>query len=103
MFSSSLKEVFQKVFHVDLPISGGNGQSIDDPIVIEAEKDCVALENQIIGFIKQLGGKTFKIEKQELISKEDCRIDKISIVLVDDPENYHNYYFDITKSFGRFD
>ncbi len=98
-----IKEMIASIFHVDLPISGGNGQNVDDPIVIEAEKNGIDIENQIIGYIQQLGGKTWKKEKQELISKEDRWIDKISIVLADDPEHYHNYYFDITKSYGHYD
>lgn len=88
-------------FGVKLPISGGFGQNIDDPIVIDVNEDGVHIEYQIIGFIQQLGGKSWKTAKQELLQKGDHWIDKVSIVLDEDPEHYHSYYFDITKFYGK--
>lgn len=92
-----LKEAIGKFFNVDLPISGGNGQSIDDPIIINAGESPVTIEYQVIGFIQQLGNKKWDMEKQETVKKDDKYIDKVSIVLEDDPDNYRNYYFDITQ------
>lgn len=94
----NLQSTLQKFFHVSLPISGGDGQSIDDPIIINAGENPVPLEYQIIDYINQMGNKTWMMEKQELIKKDGRSIDKVSIVLEDDPRNYHNYYFDITQT-----
>lgn len=101
MTEIDLKKTLKQIFDVDLPISGGSGQNIDDLIVIEVEKDGVKIEYQIIGFIQQLGGKSWKMEKQELIPKDGRWIDKISIVLDDDLDHYHNFYFDITRFYGK--
>ena len=95
----SLREIFIKVFDLDLPISGGQGQSVEDPIVIDLEKDGVALEYKIIQLIHELGGKKYKIERQELINQGNRQIDKISVILDDEPYGVRNFYFDITKSF----
>ena len=102
MKSRNLRETIYVFFWVDLSISGGNGQSIDDPILIDVAEDWVSLEYKIIGFIQQLGNKIWRMEKQELIKKGNKYIDKISIVLDDDQTHYHNYYFDITKTYKRW-
>lgn len=101
MIEIDLKKTLKQIFDVDLPISGGSGQNIDDPIVIEVENDGVKIEYQIIGFIQKLGGKSWKMAKTELIPKDGRWIDKISIVLDDDPDHYHNFYFDITRFYGK--
>ncbi|MBP9864218.1 hypothetical protein KBC54_02090 [Patescibacteria group bacterium] len=98
----SLHNVFKRVFDLDLPISGGDGQSVEDPIIIDADEGPVALEYQIIELIHQLGGKKYTFEGQSLISRGDRKIDKLSIVLDEDQEHIRSYYFDITKSFSRF-
>lgn len=97
---SSVKESIKKFFDVDLPISGGDGQSIDDPIIIYCDGNPAPMEYRIIGYIQELGNKAWSVGKQELIKQEGKSIDKVSIVLEDDPENYHNYYFDITQPFN---
>lgn len=93
----SLKEIIHHFFWIDLPISGWKGQSIEDPIVIDVIWNWVHIEYQVIDFIQQLGRKTWHTGKQEVIIQKDKTIDKVSIILDDDPDNYHNYYFDISK------
>lgn len=95
-----LKEVLKGYFDVDLPISGGNGQSIDAPIIIDVEKDGVRIEYQIIDLIHKLGDKSWTLEKQEIRPVGDRMIDILSIVLADDPDHYHDYYFDITATYN---
>ena len=38
-----------------------------------------------------------KREKQEVIEKDGKYFDKLYVVLTDDPEHYHSYYFDISE------
>ncbi len=97
-----LKEVLKGYFDVDLPISGGNGQSIDDPIIIDVEKNGVKIEYQIIDLIHTIGGKSWTLERQELKPLGDRMIDILSIVLEDDPDHYRNYYFDITATYYAY-
>lgn len=99
MHIESLKDTIVKSFGVELPISGGDGQSVDDPIVIDAEKDAVSIEYKIIQFIHALGHKNYQIESQSLIGQAGKKIDKISVVLADEPKQTRSFYFDITKSF----
>lgn len=95
--NETLKETLKEVFGVDLPISGGFGQSVDDPIILDVDSDGVALEYAIIDYIQQMGMKKYWVEKQEVKFVGERKIDKVSIVLEEDQENYRNYYFDITR------
>lgn len=94
-----LKVWIKTVSGEDLPISGGTGQSIEDPIVINVDKgeDGVAIEYRVIRFIHQFSGETWRLKKQALMQRGDKYIDKMSIVSGSDQENYINYYFDITQ------
>lgn len=98
----TLKELINHFFWVDLPISGGKWQNIEDPIVINITGNWVSVEYEVIGFIQQMGKKIWHREKQELIKHKGRHIDKISIVLDDDPDNYHSYYFDISNFYGNW-
>ncbi len=93
----TLQETIKQFFNVNLPISGGDGQSVDTPIIIHSTENPVPMEYKIIGFIQELGNKTWRMEKQELINLDGKNIDKVSIVLYGDTDNYRNYYFDITQ------
>lgn len=117
----NLRELFNKVFDVDLPISGGFGQSIDDPIVIHTDNSTVGvkIEYQIIGFLQELAGKTWRRSQQTLIRTGEKSFDKVSILLEEplvpcfmmdnvspsDKESVamdiapmqQDYYFDITE------
>lgn len=94
----TLKEILDKTYKVNLPISGGFGQSIDDLIIIEVDDlQGVSVEYTVVDLIQQLGMKEYRLVKQELIVKGDKRIDKLQIQLADEPKNVRNYYFDITR------
>lgn len=117
----NLRELFKKVFDVDLPISGGFGQSIDDPIVVHADNSTVGvkMEYQIIGFLQELAGNAWHRGEQTLIRMGGKSFDKVSISLEDpivpcfmsdkmspsDKESVamdiapmqQDYYFDITE------
>lgn len=99
----TLQETIKQFFNVNLPISGRNGQSIDDAIIINSGENPVSIEYQIIDLIQQMGAKKWRMEKQELIKKDGKFIDKVSIVLEDDSMNYRNYYFDITQVYQETD
>jgi hypothetical protein len=69
MENESVKDTIKRFFGVDLPISGGHSNSIEDAIVIHTKNsgEGVALEYQILKYIHLLGEKTWKVEKQQVI------------------------------------
>lgn len=104
----NLKELLKKDFGVDLPISGGIGNSIDNPIVIHLAKynDYVGTEYSVLECIGKGRGIEWKIVEQGLLSHQNKKIDKVkieTIQLTDDSKitQIENYYFDITECFGK--
>jgi hypothetical protein len=104
----SIRELINKDFGVDLPIEGGNGNSIDNPVIIIKEgnlNDPVGVE---YAYLKYLGlGRriAWKTLDQELLFHEDRKIDKIRIETKETTDaeiitQIEVYYFDITKVFG---
>lgn len=85
-----------------LPISGGNGQSQDQAIVIGSEANYVLIkvENEFISAILNEG--YWKKVQQSLIFKDDKKYDKITIshFLDDVAEVERVFWFDITECFG---
>ena len=100
----TLKELLKSDFGVDLPISGGFGNSIDNPIILHRTdlNDYVGTES----FILKCLGKGRKIEwkllGQELLNQNERNVDKIKIETKQSTNNeiitqIENYYFDITE------
>lgn len=103
----TLKELLAKDFNVNLPISGGFGNSIDNAIIIHRDiiNDYVGTEYTILKFLGIGRGITWKILRQELLSHNGRKIDKIKIETKQVTENeiitqIENYYFDITECFA---
>lgn len=87
---------------VDLPIIGGTGNSIDDPIVIDPDyEDWSDVMYSYIKVIYYMQGKGWKVEKQQTIEHNVKMIDKLSVVVEGDEANFHNHYFDVTKQFNN--
>jgi hypothetical protein len=102
----NLRELLKADFDIDFPISGGTGNSIDNPIIIHKVEpnDFVSLEYGILRCLGEGRGIEWKFHKQELLSHNDNRFDKISIEIKELTETevittVENYYFDITECF----
>jgi uncharacterized protein YprB with RNaseH-like and TPR domain len=84
-----------------LPISGGNGQSQDQAVVIgsEAKYRLIKVENE---FISAMVMGYWKKVEQSLIQSDDKKFDKITIhnFLDDGGVVERVFWFDITKCFG---
>jgi hypothetical protein len=103
----TLKDLLEKDFKIDLPISGGYGNSIENAIIIHRNEinDYVGTEHFIL---KCLGiGRRIEwiILGQELVSYGSKKVDKIKIETKQLTESeiitqIENYYFDITDCFG---
>lgn len=68
-------------FGVDLPISGGQGNSIDNPVVIEKTgmNDYVGTEYAILKYLGIGRGLEWKKLQQEYLIHNNRHIDKIKI------------------------
>ena len=86
-----------------LPISGGNGQSQDQAVVInsKAKYGLIQVENEFISAM--LMGYWKKVE-QSLIQSDDKKYDKIIILYFldygDEVPSESVFWFDITECFG---
>lgn len=102
-----LKELIKKDFGVDLPISGGTGDSIDNPIVIHRKgiNDYVGTEYSILKYIGIGRGIEWETTGQQLMEHNGRQIDQIEIKtrkLTPDKiyTTTEKFYFDITECFG---
>ncbi len=106
----TLKDLITEDFGVELPISGGYGNSIENAIIIQKDgiNDYIGTEHFILkclGIGRQI---KWKILGQELINLNNTKIDKIKIETEELTESeiitqIENYYFDITECFGNGD
>ena len=100
----TLKEITLKCFGIELPISGGYGNSIDTPIIIHREvpNDYVSVEYTLLKTIGIGRGIEWKMIRQTLMSHNDRMIDQLKIETKETTETkiitqIENYYFDITE------
>jgi len=94
---SELKEKF------NLPITSGDGKSLDNPIVIEKKgsKNYVELEYFIISHILEIDDNcNYVRNNQRLLTYGSKTIDYLKIKVTDKKNSsvkYEEFYFDITK------
>jgi len=95
--SLTLKEIIKKEFKIDMPISGGNGNSMDDAIKIDKEcRDWSAVEYSCLKYINQLMNRSWKLKEQSLMEKNGRQYDQMKLKIDGDDNSFYNYYFDIT-------
>ena len=92
-----IKETF------NLPISSGDGKSIDNPILIEKKgsKNLIKLEYFIISNLLNINDKfDYERNNQRLLNYQNKTIDYIKIKITNkktSAERFKEFYFDITK------
>jgi hypothetical protein len=103
----TLKEITKRFFDLDLPISGGFGNSIEIPIIIHKTipNDYVSIEYTLLRTIGIGRGIEWKMIQQSLLTHNDRMIDQLKIETKEITETeiitqIENYYFDITECFG---
>ena len=102
----NLRELLKADFDLDFPISGGTGNSRDNPIVIHRVEpnDYVSVE---YGILRCLGiGRRieWKVIHQSCFDHSGRTLDQLKIEIKENTENevittIENYYFDITECF----
>ena len=105
----TVRELIKKDFGVDLPIKGGNGNSIDNPVIIEyvVPNDYVSVEYAYLKYLC-IGRKLpeWKVIKQSLMEHNGRKIDQLKFQYPEWENGQkftvtENYYFDITECFGK--
>ncbi|RAR75764.1 hypothetical protein [Flavobacterium aciduliphilum] len=103
---STLKELIKTHFEEDLPISGGKGNLIDNPIIIHKEifNDYIGVEYFILKCLGEIRGISWKKIEQSLLFNNGRNIDKIKIETTFKTKTevitqIENYYFDITECY----
>ena len=99
----NLRKLLLDDFGVDLPIKGGMGNSIDNPIIIvkEGNNDYVGTEFAVLRYLGIGRGIEWKTLRQELLTHHSRQIDKVKIETTQITEEQiinqvENFYFDIT-------
>lgn len=100
----NLRDLLLKDFGVDLPISGGLGNSRDSPIVVHRAmpNDFSQTEYLVLQCLGLGRGVEWNLLQQSLLSHNDRKIDQIKIettkmVGEECVTQVENYYFDITE------
>lgn len=100
----TLRKLLFDDFGVDLPISSGLGNSIDNPIILEKTgmNDYVGTEYAVLKYLGMGRRIKWKTLGQEYLIHHNRHIDKIKIETVQTTEDeiitqIENYYFDFTE------
>ena len=88
-----------------LPISGGNGQSQDQAVVLGSKAKYVLIQVESDFISAMLDDGYWKKVSQSLIFDDDRKYDKITIhnFLDDGAEGHRVFWFDITEGFGYYE
>ena len=104
----NLREMLKADFGIDFPISGGTGNSRDNPIIIHhrVPNDYVAVEYGVLRCIGVGRRVEWKLLENSLFHHLGRRIEQMKIEtkhVADDMlvTRVENYYFDLTDCFGR--
>ena len=104
----TLKETLNNAFGKEFPISGGLGNSINTPIILDKDgpSDYVGTEYTLLQYIGALREVTWKRIEQSLMEHNGRYIDQIKIETVKTTDEQvitqiENYYFDIDYFFRR--
>jgi hypothetical protein len=100
----NLRELLKEDFDIDFPISGGIGNSRDNPIVIHKEhpNDYTSVEYGILRCIGVGRGVEWELVQQALLFHNGRKLDQIKIKTKENTDEQiisqiENYYFDVTE------
>jgi hypothetical protein len=105
---SNLRAMLKEDFGIDLPISGGIGNSRDGPVVIHyrVPNDYVAVEHTVLRCLGTGRRVEWKLLQQTLIEHNGRKLDQMKIETKETTDTeiitqIENYYFDVTECLGR--
>jgi hypothetical protein len=102
-----LRQLLKADFDIDFPISGGIGNSRDNPIVIHrmVPNDYTSVEYDILRCLGTGRRIEWKVIKQSLLNHNGRTLDQLKLETKEITEDevitqLENYYFDITECYG---
>jgi len=102
--TQSLAELLINDFGTQFPVSSGNGKK-DDPLVITAKSDYVAIEHAIVKHVLGKVREQYELDSQKLINADGRQIDELIFSVKSIGEEnwtgHRRFYFDITKGFSN--
>lgn len=100
----NLRVLIKNDFGIDFPISGGTGNSLNNPIIIHKVEpnDYVSVEYQILHCLGLGRRIEWKLLQQTLINQNNRKLDQLKIEVKEKTQTetittIENYYFDITE------
>jgi len=104
----NLRAMLKEDFGIDLPISGGTGNSRDRPVVIQyrVPNDYVAVEHTVLRCLGIGRRVKWKLLQQALIEHNGRKLDQMKIETERTTDTQvitqiENYYFDVSECLGR--
>ena len=102
--NQTIREIISDSFQINLPITGGNGKSIDDAIVMKVDQDYVHNEYMVLEYLGYYRFVDWKVLGQKLLCCGDKRFDCITISVsevVDKSEVWtEEFFFDVGMCLG---
>jgi hypothetical protein len=102
--SIDLRSLLHNDFGIDFPITGGMGNSIENPIVIlpHEPRDTVGVEHEILRCLSIGRGVQIKVLDQRLLQHEGRMFDRLRVQIIPSGSSaeeswVERYYFDITE------
>lgn len=103
-----IRDIVKEEYGIDLPIHGGQGKDIEDPIVVELteKNNIIGIEYTVLIFLGVINDYDWQPISQTLHLLDNKKVDQIDIQISDDndPESFRieKIYFEITECFDRF-
>jgi len=104
----NLRAMLKEDFGIDLPISGGTGNSRDRPVIIgyRIPNHYVAVEHTVLRCLGIGRRVEWKLLQQALIEHNGRKLDQMQIETERTTDTQiitqiENYYFDVTECLGR--
>lgn len=103
----SIQNILKTTFNLDLPISGGDGHSISEPIIVgfDPNQYYIDMEYDILRFLFIWRGVKWRRISQKLHLPDKRKIDEITVEIQDAPNNFFNetYFFDVSYPYDLFE
>lgn len=102
--NQTIREIISDLFQINLPITGGNGKSIEDAIVMLEDENYVHNESVVLEYLGFYRFVDWKVLGQKLLCCGDKRFDCITISVsevVDKSEVWtEEFFFDVSNCLG---
>lgn len=103
----SIQNILKTTFNLDLPISGGDGHSISEPIIVgfDPNQYYIDMEYDILRFLFIWRGVRGRTIQQKLHLFDEKKIDELTIEITDEPDKTHieTFFMDVSEPYDLFE